>query len=520
MVLSDKDEGKGGPRRAASECGPKCGAPGTLAALRYETLFEALPSPYMVLDPELRYVAVNAAYEEVVMQGRSSLIGRRLFDLFPNEGESGRRLRASFDHVFRSGENDTIAFIRYEIPSADGAGMEERYWTATHTPILGEDGSVAFVIQNTVDVTEMARLKQANSLPFRTIPGELALLKHAQQVEEAYQETVSESAEFRRLFRQAPGMIAVLEGPDHVFTFVNDSYTRFIGERDLIGRPIGEALPEFADQGFFEMLDEAYAKGRSFHGEAIPAAVRRLPEGPLEESFVDFTFNPIRDAAGEISGVFVQGADRTEFMRAVERQRHLIDELNHRVKNTLSTVQSLARQSFRNLRDAEDARYAFESRIMALSQAHNVLSARRWEAAGLSVLLQHELSGLDPKRVRASGPEVHVTAKAAIALAMVFHELASNALRFGAMADDIGRLTVRWDVARQGRDRRLSMTWQESVPSTAGAELDEGFGIRMLRRIIEGELGGDLTLELTRTGLLCRFDVALAEVEDVASSAA
>ncbi|MEF2553785.1 PAS domain-containing protein [Aurantimonas sp. A2-1-M11] len=489
----------------------------------FAQLFDVLPSPYMVLDRDLRFVSVNQAYEQAVMKPRDELIGQLLFDLFPNDGESGRRLRASFAEVLETGEPDTIAFIPYEIPRppSQGGGVEERYWTATHTPIFGSDGQVSYVVQNTVDVTEIVRLKQASTLPANAVPRELALLRNAREVEEAYQETRSESAEFRRLFRQAPGMIAVLEGPDHVAIFVNDSYARFVGNRDMIGLPIRQALPEVEGQGFFELLDSVHAEGRSFNGEGVRLLIQEEGGGALNETFVDFAFNPIRDAAGRVTGVFVQGADRTDAIRAAERQRLLIDELNHRVKNTLSTVQSLARQSFRKLPEAEEARTAFEARILALSHAHNVLSARHWEAAGLRVLLRQELAPFSSTRVHDSGPDVQLTAKAAIALSMVFHELTSNAVRHGALASDEGRLAVTWRITGDCAHRRLAIDWKETADiSAVTGGIVEGFGMRMLHRVVEGELSGTLSLDLGTEGFMCRIDVALSEVEEFASTAA
>ncbi|WP_246716048.1 PAS domain-containing protein [Aurantimonas sp. DM33-3] len=491
--------------------------------LVFAHIFDVLPSPYMVLDRELRYVSVNRAYEQAVLKQREELVGRQLFDLFPNEGESGRRLRASFAEVLETGEPDTIAFIPYEIPrpQSEGGGVEERYWTATHTPILDDDGAVAFIVQNTVDVTEIVRLKQASTVPSAAVPGELALLRNAREVEEAYQETRSESEEFRRLFRQAPGMIAVLQGPDHVAVFANDSYARFVGHRDVIGLPIREALPEVAGQGFFEMLDAVYADGKSFTGEGVRLLIHGEGDEGLSETFIDFTYNPIRDAEGRVTGVFVQGADRTDAIRAADRQRLLIDELNHRVKNTLSTVQSMARQSFRKLPQAQEARAAFDARILALSHAHNVLAERRWEAAGLRVLLRQELSPFPRSQVTMSGPEVHLTARSAIALSMVFHELAANAAAYGALSSDEGELVVSWQVAGEGAGRHLSIAWTETAGAPVSASpLVEGFGMRMLHRVVEGELSGTLSLDLASGGLICRIELALSEVEEFASTAA
>lgn len=492
-----------------------------MSEFSFEGAFECLETPLMAVDREYRFVAANRAYQNVTGKSREQLMGRVLFDVFPNEGASRHRLRAALDEVFETGYPSTIAFIPYEIPNADGTALEERFWTATHTPVFGADGKVASVVQNTVDVTDIAKIKQRYSLPLRHIPSELALLRHAQELEEAYQETASESAEFRRLFRQAPGMIAVLDGPDHVFTFVNDAFTNFFGPRELVGRKLQEAVPELRNQKFWTLLEGVFLSGQPVKGESMPLKLARNPGCDVEDAFIDFTFSPIRDEDGSVIGIFVQSADRTEFMHAVERQRHLIDELNHRVKNTLSTVQSMARQSFRKVDDADDARYAFEARIMALSQAHNVLSARRWEAAGLIELLDHELSVFDRSRLHVAGPEIHLTAKAAIALAMVLHELASNAVRYGAMSRDHGSLDIQWVEDRGPEERRLTLIWREHVDFGEAPHLPaDGFGMRMMRRVVEGELGGRLTVEMPKTGLICRLEVQLSEVEDRASTAA
>ena len=97
-----------------------------------------------------------------------------------------------------------------------------------------------------------------------------------------------EMTDLRALFQQAPGHMAVLRGPDHVYALVNDAYRRIVGERDLIGKPVREALPEVAGQGFFERLDQVYTTGQPFVGHQMPAKVQRQPDGLPEEIFVDF----------------------------------------------------------------------------------------------------------------------------------------------------------------------------------------------------------------------------------------
>lgn len=489
--------------------------------LDFESLFRALPGPHTILDTDLNFAAANAAYEAATMRREAELLGRNMFEVFPNEGESGRLLRASLERVIATGESDTLAYVHYAIPrpAEKGGGFEHRYWTAVHVPLFDSDGKVIFILQNTVDVTELVRLKEAASFPFRTLPGEIALVQRAQEAEAAYRATLSENEDFKRLFQQAPGMIAVLQGPDHVFTFANDAYQRFVGRRKVIGLPVRQAVPEVEGQGFFEMLDEVYAGGQPKSGEGVRVVLRQAAGEAPQEAFMDFSYQPIRDPGGAVTGIFVQGNDRTESFRSLQRQRLLVDELNHRVKNTLSTVQSIARQSFRSAKAPGSAKATFEARIMALSNAHNILSQRHWEAADLAMLLEQELAIVGPGRFTLDGPSVHLNPKAAIAFAMVFHELGTNAAKYGALATDAGRVLVQWSLPARGSGGPLVLTWQESEGPAASKPLKPGFGTRMLGRIVEGELDGSLDLALRPTGLICRLEVARAEVEEVAGYA-
>lgn len=490
--------------------GPRTG----MDVIDFESLFLVLPSPHMILDRHLRYVSVNAAYEAAVGRSRDELVGGRLFELFPNEGEGRRRLEASFQRVIETGESDTIAFIPYEIPrpESEGGGFEKRYWTAIHTPLKGADGSVAYILQNTVDVTDMVALQEAASLPFRTQSGSVQLLQRAREAESAYQASLAESGDFRRLFQQAPGMIAVLTGPDHVFTFANDAYRRLVGDRALIGLPVREALPDIEGQGFYELLDGVFKLGRPHSAEGQKIMLRSAQDPRLRETYLDFSYHPIQDGEGNVTGIFVQAADRTDQVLASNRQRLMVDELNHRVKNTLATVQSIARQSFKSVA-SEAARASFEARIQALSKAHDALSASHWEAIGLAHLLGQELAPFGSHRIAVEGPGIDLVPRAAIALAMVFHELSANAASYGALARDSGSLAIKWTREFDEGGGRLVLEWREAGGALPGESSKRGFGKRLIERIVEGELGGQLRFAVEGQSLVCSLDMPIDEVE-------
>jgi len=472
-----------------------------------------LPSPHVVLDRELRFVGMNSAYERAVMRRREEMIGQPMFELFPNSGEAGRRLRASFERVFTTGESDTLAFIHYEIPrpAEKGGGLEDRYWTAVHVPIRGASGEVEFILQNTVDVTELQKLQAAASLPLRATGGGLELLQRAQEAERVNQTLINQSDDFRRLFTQAPGFMAVLTGPEHVYTFANDAYRALVGERQLVGRKVAEALPELVAQGTVETLDHVFATG-----EPTSLTGRRLvlqgQDGATHERFLDITYQPIFDTGGAITGIFIQGADQTHNVRAAARQKILVDELNHRVKNSLATVQSIAAQTLRTTPDPEAFRTAFEARLMALSNVHNLLTDRSWEGAELGAVLQAELSPYGAGRVSLKGPKVELTAPEALSLAMVSHELATNAAKYGALSTPDGRLEVTWSTtAAETGGSRLHLTWTERGGPQVASPSRDGFGSRLISRTAEHDLGGKAAVRYEPEGLVQTLDVQLTQ---------
>ncbi|MDP3382191.1 MAG: PAS domain-containing protein, partial [Phenylobacterium sp.] len=171
-----------------------------------------MPSPHMVLDRDLCFVEANLAYQRATERTRDQLIGGHIFDLFPNPGDSGRRLRASFEQVLATGQPDTLALIPYAIPLpvTRGGGFEMRFWSAVHTPLFDPEGRVAYVLQNTVDVTEIQRLKDmafgpAGGLPDAPLEGATQLYQRAQELQETNLILVEETNQIRNLFMQAPG---------------------------------------------------------------------------------------------------------------------------------------------------------------------------------------------------------------------------------------------------------------------------------------------------------------------------
>jgi two-component sensor histidine kinase len=217
----------------------------------------------------------------------------------------------------------------------------------------------------------------------------------------------------------------------------------------------------------------------------------------------------VRDAAGAFLYAVRVVEDITERREADRRQRLLIDELNHRVKNTLATVQSLAWQSSRSGMPPQVAQERFQERLLALSRTHNLLNETHWEGASLKTILETELGPYltAPSRVRLSGPEVQLPPKPAVVLGMAFHELATNAAKYGALSSAAGQVEVDWKIDRKGA--LLTIAWRELSGPSIETEPTLGFGSRLLRQIITRELAGQLDIRFEREGVRCTLAVPM-----------
>jgi signal transduction histidine kinase/CheY-like chemotaxis protein len=228
-------------------------------------------------------------------------------------------------------------------------GYDEQTWfTFSYSPMRDDEGAIAGVYCACVEVT-------------------------GQVLAERYRD--EENKRLVTLFEQAPGIIAVLRGPEHVFEITNESYMQLIGRSDLVGKSAREALPEVEGQGFFELLDNVYQSGTPFVGHSVPLDVARAPGAPLERRYLDFIYQPIRDPAGEVVGIFVEGSDVTirkqveDELRAANRQKdQFLAMLAHELRNPLAPITTAAQLLKMGTLDAKAIRNASE--IIARQAEH------------------------------------------------------------------------------------------------------------------------------------------------------
>ena len=217
---------------------------------------------------------------------------------------------------------------------------------------------------------------------------------------------------------------------------------------------------------------------------------------------------PLLDAAGEIVEWVGTAADVTERKQYEERQTLLLNELNHRVKNTLAAVQSIAAQT---LRDAPpEGRQALQARLMALAAAHDVLTRRQWEGADIREVIDGALAAYrsDEQEGRFSldGPDIRLVPKAALAL----HELATNAAKYGALSTDTGTVRLQWSVS--GDPARFSFRWRESGGPPVVTPARRGFGSRLIERGLAQDLDGRIELVFDPAGVVCSIDAPAGEL--------
>jgi PAS domain S-box-containing protein len=626
-------------------------------------------------------------------------------------------------------ENRLVGFTRF-------GRLDEIYWTYSYSPI--DD--------------EMA----PNGI------GVLVVCTETTQAVLAERRRAADAERQRRLFEQAPGFIAILSGPQHIFEFVNESFDRLFEHRGFVGKTAREAFPEVDGQGFYELLDSVYATGERFVASAMPIRLRATPKAEPIERFLDFIYEPMRDEGGVVTGIFIEGYDVTErvhaeaglhdaqerylalfnaidqgfctievafderdmpidyrflevspsferqtgiengagrWMREIaadqdqfwfdtygrvaltgeparfenystplgrwwdvyafrisgprriavlfrditdqkragtalresearfrhmadsapaliwmsdeegrvtfanmhyehmfgrpaaemlgggwaeivlpedlerhtraffdafrartgfhcetrvidkmrqvrwlrcegvprfddagrflgytgcniditeskvveERRDLLINELNHRVKNTLATVQSIASQTLRNSETAQEAKAAIEGRLIALSRAHDVLTRENWEGADLYEIVAQAVapySSQGEDRLHLEGPKVRLPPRTALSLAMMLQELATNAVKYGALSNASGVIRMVWRVEKS-RPAHLHLRWEESVGPPVQVPSRRGFGTRLIERSLAQDLGGDVQIAFAPTGVVCTVNAPL-----------
>ena len=248
-------------------------------------LFESSPDCVKLLSIDGKLLTMN----------RNGLCAMEIDDFGPFSGAVWstfwpQESQAAIDAAVERARAGATARITAFCPTAKGS---PRWWDVTVTGVRSDDGQVRTLLAVSRDVT--------------------ATHEAETERERLFKEVQAANARMADIFHQAPAFMCVLNGPEHVFELVNERYLQLVGgNRDLIGQPVRQALPEIEGQGFFELLDGVYRSGEPFFGSDLPVKVQRHPGAPLEQRFVDLVYMALRDADGNITGLLAHGVDQTE----------------------------------------------------------------------------------------------------------------------------------------------------------------------------------------------------------------
>jgi PAS domain S-box-containing protein len=443
---------------------------------RLTATFEAALVGIAEIDAEGRRLRVNDAACAITGYSREELFRQTIFDAaLPDESDNERTL---FRRLV-AGEID-----RYEIekryPRPDTIAWVSVMCSAVRDPV----GKFLYAVRVFQDISERKR------------------------AEERMQ--ASERA-FRDLLAALPAAVYTTDAEGKI-TFFNEAAAELWGMRPEVGSnwcgswrlyyPDGSPMPH--DQC---PMAVALREDRPIRGEE---AIAERPDG-TRVPFEPYP-TPLHDERGRVIGAVNMLIDITERKRAEAEQKALLDELNHRVKNTLATVQSLAAQTIRGSTVPQDVRQAFEARLIALSKVHDQLTRQRWESADLQQIVSDMVEpyrSWAPGGIELQGEHVRLGAQTALTLAMIFHELATNAVKYGSLSSAAGRLSVSWKLTNGGRPPRLSIDWRESGGPAVSKPARRGFGTKLVERGVEQELRGSAQMRFEAAGLHCTMEIPI-----------
>lgn len=302
--------------------------------------------------------------------------------------------------------------------------------------------------------------------------------------------------------------------PGTPILFANDSFLSLTGyaREEVLGQSFDFILTHASDA-------EARAHIRSqFLGKSDATSEIGFRRKDGSHFWAALFISPVRSDDGDIVQYFASLVDLTALKEQQTHSQMLIDELNHRVKNTLATVQSIVRQALRTTNDPHVLGEAIESRLLALSRAHDLLTREKWGSAGLVDLIREALEPFKvdghAERIVIEGVNARVPPKAALPLAISFNELATNAVKYGALSNATGSILIEWKREPSKQGNRLILHWQERGGPPVAQRLRKGFGTRVIEHGLDG-LGATVHLDYLPSGLSCTMSLPFPEDRNV-----
>ncbi len=460
---------------SATSLGPIDGWPQSLRTVTGMLLLS--PVPIVLLWGKDGIMIYNDAYSVFAGSRHPQLLGSKV-------REGWDEIADFNDNVMRVGlAGKTLAYRDQELTLQRHGRPEPVWMDLDYSPVLDETGTPAGVIAIVTDTTDRVvaeRRVRESEIRFRALVN-------------ATSDVVYRMSPDWREMRQLDGR-SFLADIDHPEVAWMDVYL----------------LPE--DQAAVQdAIEHAIANKEPFQ---LEHRVRQA------DGSIGWTFSrgvPMLDGNGEIIEWFGCASDVTERHRANEHLRLVINELNHRVKNTLAMVQAIAMRTFRDAPDVPAAQERFAARLVALTQANDLLTGERWAGASIHDAISQAVKPHqhDAARSRIDGPDIRISPKTALALALAMHELSTNAVKYGAWSNDRGVVEITWTVESDGAGgRRLQIVWRERGGPTVAAPTARGFGSRLIERGLAGEMNAEVALRFEPEGVRCAIAAPLTfEIE-------
>lgn len=301
--------------------------------------------------------------------------------------------------------------------------------------------------------------------------------------------------------------------PENPIIFANDSFLELTGysRPEVLGQSFNFLLAHGADDQSITAIESQFAQG------AKEGAEIRYRRKDGSQFWAAVFIHPVRDEADAIVQYFASFVDLTKHKDEQAASTKLIEELNHRVKNTLATVQSIVWQALRTNTDPAAIREAVESRLFAMSRSHDLLTRQSWQSASILDIVHDALAPFSLKDGDADriviglGEDVQLPPKTALALGIALNELATNATKYGALSNATGQLLVQWTIKAEPQGKWLVIAWKESGGPSVASPKRRGFGSQVLERGLAMEIQAKVSLYYHASGLQCTIDIPLPE---------
>lgn len=420
----------------------------------------------------------NEAYAPILGKRHPEALGKTWAQAWPDVWDE---IGPLIDRVMAG---ESVQFDDMHLVMTRNGYDEDTWWSFAYSPLRDEGGAIAGFLDVVSDSTE--RVHQQMRLAVES--------DRLRESEQRFRALVDASSDV--IYRMSADWQEMRQLDGRGFLTDTDMPTV---------RWIDAYLPDEDRPEVMARIDEAIRTNEVFELE------HRVKQADGRIGWTLSRAIPVYGSDGTVTEWFGMAADVTERRRMDEHLRLVVNELNHRVKNTLAMVQAIAMQTFRNPADVDQAIDRFSGRLVALAHANDLLTGDRWAGVDLRDVLRQAVSSHcdGDDRIRIEGPDTEIASKSALALTLAMHELATNATKYGAWSVSGGQVAIGWTVEDADHGRRLRLEWRESGGPAVVPPTRRGFGSRLIERGLAAELDGSATLDFAPEGLVCRVEALL-----------